>query len=449
LIEVCEQIAFHYDRGESAEQAIPYLLRAGLKARGNSANEAAIAHLQRGLELLEAQPEGTDRDRRELELLLALGVPLVLTRGHASPEVESNYARAHALCAQGCDPADHFQAVLGLRRAHFVACELRAARALGEELLEIAGKIDDRSYLARAHMMQGELLNSIGAFDASLEHCIKGLAATSDDRQQRAARFRYGNDTQVGCGIYAAWAQWYLGYPDQAAASVRAMLALAESLSHPFTLTFALGHAAEFYQHVQDTHETLAHSLRLIQLAAEHAFVLLEARGTVAYGWTLVARGGTEEGLLAIKKGVSALQRMGTEWGLAYSLMLKADALRRAGRAEQGLHTVERALALESTSIVRRWQADMHRLRGELIVTSGGHEREAEACFRRALEIARKQDARSWELRAATSLGRLLHRQGRIDEARALVRGICGWFSEGFDTADLREAKALLEQWAG
>jgi DNA-binding SARP family transcriptional activator/predicted ATPase/class 3 adenylate cyclase len=447
--EVCEQVAFHYDRGGLEERAIPYLLRAGLKARNNSANEAAIAHLRRGLELLQTQPESADRDQLELELLLTLGVPLVLTRGHGTPEVEATYARAHVLCAQGCDPPDHFQIVLGLRRVHFMRRELKTARLLGAELLDIANEIDDPTYPARAHMMQGEVLYWMGAFDAALAHCIKGRdTQNGDPRQQRAARFRYGNDTQVGCGMYAAMAQWHLGYPDQAAARVREMLDLAESLDHPFTLVFALRFAIQLYQCLRDTHKALVHSNRMIELAAEQGFALFEAWGRITCGWALAAQGQTEAGLAAMEEGLSALQRTGTGLALPYAWAWQAEALAKAGRVEQGLCTVEQALALAATSEERCWQAEMHRLQGELLLMSNRDMDEAEACFRRALEVAREQGARSWELRAATSLGQLLHRQGKTKEARTLVQGIYDWFSEGFNTTDLREAEALLESWA-
>jgi adenylate cyclase len=453
--EVCEQIAFHYDRAGLAGQAIPYLLQAGRKAQRNSANEAAIAHLRRGLELLQTLPDGAPstldapRTRLELELLLALGVPLVLTRGHNTPEVRSVYSRARALCTPA-DLPDLFQAVLGLRRAHQMARELPTARDLGKTLLDIAGQIDDPTTLARAHMMQSEVLYWLGAFAAARDQGRKGLAVVQrgDPRQKRAARYRYGNDTRVGCGIYAAMALWHLGYPGQAAARVHEMLALAESLSHPFTLVFALRFTVQLDLLFRDTHKTLEDADRLVQLTTEQGFALFEGWARIPRGWALVEQGQTEEGLAAMQKGLSALRRTGAGRVLPYSLAWHAEALGKAGRVEEGLRTVERGLALAVATEERCWEAEMHRLRGELLLANGRRAAEAEPCFHRALEVARAQGARAWELRAAMSLGRLLARQGNRQEARALVQEIYGRFGKGLDVGDLREAKALLIKWA-
>jgi adenylate cyclase len=400
------------------------------------------------LELLRTQPASAARDQRELEFLLVLGVPLVVTRGHGTPEVESTYARARALCALGCGPQDRFQVTLGLRRVYFMRRELRRARELGAELLKVAGEIDDPAYLSRAHMMQGEVLYWMGAFATARDHCTTGLAVGSEDpTQQRIARYRYGNDTRVGCGMYAALAQWHLGYPDQAAVRVDAMLALAESLDHPFTLVFALRFATQLYLLFGETDKTAVHANRLIQLAAEQGFSLFEAWGKITRGWTLAAQGQAKTGLAAVEKGMSALKEIGTGLALSYALAWQADALQRAGRVAEGLHIVERALSTVATSEERCWLAELHRLQGELLLRVEAHADEAEASLRRALEIAREQGAHSWELRAATSLGRLLHQQGKAQQAQALVQGVYDWFTEGFDTADLREARTLLSNW--
>jgi predicted ATPase len=446
--EVCEQIAFHFDRADRAVSAVPYLLHAGRKAQRNSANEAAVAHLRRGLELLPALPEGAPRDRLELDLLLALGVPLVLTHGHGTPEVESTYTRARALCTETRDPSDRFQATLGLRRVYFMRRDPLAARKLGGELLDIAREIDDTTYLARAHMMQGEILYWLGEFASAREQCKQGLAVQSGDpQQQRAALLRYGNDTGVGCGVYSAMALWHLGYPDQAAAKIREMLALAESLSHPFTLVFVLRFAVQLDLLIQDHRAAQAHARRLIELTNEHGFALFEAWGRIAHGWALAAQGQTEAGLAEMQANISALRHTGIGHVLPYLLAWHAEALGRAGRVQEGLHAVERGLTLAATSGERCWEAEMHRLRGELLLMNGGQPCEAETCFHRALEVARAQSARSWELRAVMSLGKLLHRQGTRQEARALLQDTYSWFSEGRNTGDLEEAKALLDTW--
>jgi predicted ATPase/DNA-binding SARP family transcriptional activator/class 3 adenylate cyclase len=447
LDEYHEQLAHHYDRSGDAEKAVAYLFQAGEKARRSNANEEAIAHLSRGLELLETLPESADRDRRELDLLVVLGVPLVLTRGHAAPEVERTYARARALGEQVDDARQRFHALMGLRRFYLSRGEPGIAYDLGEQLLALAQSTCDPIYLSRAHMMQGEALHNLGEFTQAQEHCAQGLAFY-DPQQHRSHAYFYGNDTGIGCRIIRAQALWYLGYPDQAARAADELIALARELSHPFTLVYALHLMSIVRQLRREAQAVQEQEETVIRISQEWGFALYLAWGTALRGWALAAQGREDEGIEQMRAGIAARRAVG---GTALLPHLLASLAEACGQVEALSH-LEEALGLAEGSGERFWEAELHRLKGELLLLQGEEQADAgacwgraEACFQRALGVARRQQARSWELRAATSLGRLWQRQGRGAEARALLREIYSWFSEGFDTPDLKEASALLD----
>jgi predicted ATPase len=446
LEEYYEQLAYHYEEGGDAEKAVAYLLGAGEKAKRSSANEAAIAHLTRGLELLKTLPETPERVQRELELQIALGVPLVLTKGHAAAEVEATYARARELNEQVGDTPQRFHVLLGLRRYYLHRGELRTAHDLGKQLLTLAQGTQNPTHLSRAHMMHGEILYCRGEFAQVREHCRQGIALY-DPQQRRSHMFLYGNDTGIGCRIWEALPLWYLGYPDQALHKVHEMLALAQELSHPFTLVFALYFAATLHQLRQEVEATQERVEALLRISTERGFALYLAWGTILQGWVLAEQGQEHDGIDQIRKGIAARQ---TTMALPNAL---AKAYGKVGQVEEGLSVLNEALGLVDKTGQRCWEAELHRLKGQLLLEQEKGEVEtclhnAEACFQHAIEVARRQRARSWELRAATSLARLWQEQGKKDQARELLQETLGWFTEGFDTADLKEARALLDALA-
>jgi predicted ATPase len=450
-------LARHFQEAGIAEKAIAYLLQAGEQAKRSSANEAAITHLTRGLALLETIPATPERDQRELHLHIALGVPLVLIKGHASPEVEATYARARELCepAYAGDIPQRFQALMGLRRYYLARGELGTAQDLGEELLTLAQSEQDPTHLSRAHMMHADTLDSLGEFAQVLDQCQQGLAVY-DPRQSRSHIFLFGNDTGVGCQMYEALALWHLGYPDQAMKRADESLTLAHELSHPFTLVFALYYTARLHMLRVEVRAAQEQVEAVLRIATERGFALFQAFGTVLRGWALAEGGEIEEGIGEMQQGLAAWRAMGLEVVLPESLSFLAGAYGKAGQAEEGLRLVSEALSRVERTGERKFGAELYRLKGELLLSQVEAEAkikteadrcyyEAEACFQRALEFARGQRAKSWELRAATSLSRLWHTQGRGEEARELLQEVYGWFTEGFDTADLVEAKALLD----
>jgi TOMM system kinase/cyclase fusion protein len=443
-----ELLAHHYTEAGLIPQAIPYWQRAGERAVERSANVEAISHLTTALALLPSLPDTPERTEHELTLLTALGIPLVLTKGHAAPEVEAIYVRARTLCQQLGDTPQLFSALLGLRRFYLMRGELRTAHELGEQLLHLAERFDDPGLLVRAHMMLAEILLWLGEFARARAHAEQGIACY-DPQQHRAQAFLYGNDPGVCCRSFAALALWVLGYPDQAQQRSEEALAWAQELAHPFSLAFALQHAARLHQLRREEALTQARAEATIALATEQGFVLWLAHAPVVRGWALAEQGRAAEGLAQIRQGIAARQAIGVELQQPYHLAVLADAYGKVGQPEEGLRVLTEAQTAAQAIGERFYEAELSRLTGELLrAQSSENHPAAEACFQQALDIARHQQAKSLELRAAMSLARLWQQQGKPAEARELLAPIYGWFTEGFDTADLQEAKALLEALA-
>jgi adenylate cyclase len=446
LDEVCEQLAYHYDRAGVFDKAVMYRLRAGRKAQQEHADEAAILHLTRGLELIDELPATADRDRRELDLLLALGVSLVFVKGNAAPEVSAVYARARAACDQSCPAPDRFQILMGLRRYTWMRGDLEAVEELGQQLLSIAREMGDKSALARAHLMQGEATHWRGAFGQAREHCAQCLAIRDPEQRLYDVQL-YGTDTGTGCMILGAVNLWYLGYPDQALVAANEALVVSQQDPHPFDRSLLFYFASLLQQLRGEVQPALDYATAVVREARERGFALLESWSLVLSGWALVATGEREAGILQMQMGVGADSPSGDRSTRVHHLALVADGYARADEIDMGQQAVAEGLGLMAEQGERSWEAELYRLEGELLLPTG-QEADAEAAFRRAIDVARRQGARSWELRAATSLGRLWQQQGRVREAADLVRGVYDWFTEGFDTADFKDAKALLSNLA-
>jgi adenylate cyclase len=438
---IAVQLARHFQEAGIADKAVAYLLQAGNRAMRLSANEEAIAHFTQGLRLLKTLPDSPERIQQELDLLVALGVPLVLTQGHAAPEVETTYARARELSKWVGDTSQRFQVLMGLRRFTLWRGELQTAHEMGEQLIALAQSVPD--HLSRAHTMHGEALYCLGEFVQAQEHYRQGITLYAP-QQHRSHIFLYGNDTEVICRVFWALVLWHLGYPDQALDMSTEGLSRAQELSHPFTLVCALYFTATLHQFRQEIQAVRERVEALLRISTERGFTLYLAWGAVLRGWALVEQGQEDEGIEQIRKGIAAQQ---TATMLPNALACLARAYGKVEKVEEGLSTLTEALRLVDRSGERCWEAELYRLKGELL-QQGGAEAEAEACFRRAIEVARRQSAKSWELRATGSLGRLWQKQGQREEARELLQEVYDWFTEGFDTPDLKEAQALLDALA-
>ncbi len=441
-----ELLAYHYTEAGLIEQAIGYWHKAGQKAIERSAHVEAIAHLRQGLALLQTLPETPARTQREVNMSIALGASLMATKGYAAPEVGETYTRARQLCQSLDDPRQLFPVLRGLWRYYVMRAELQTAHALSEQLLDVAQQAQDPAMLVAAHLPLGNTLYPLGAVASAHTHFAQGIALY-DSQQHRAAAFMYGEDLGVYCRSFSASTLWCLGYPDQALARSQEALTLAQQVAHPFSLSAVLSHAASFHQLRREGYAAQECAEASIHLAMEQGFPLYTARGAVSRGWALVQQGQTKEGIEQINQGLRAHRATGAELQRPYFLALLAEAHGTIGQPETGLTMLTEALALVDTTGERWYEPELHRLKGELLLQQhADNQAEAEACFHHALAIARNQQAKSLELRAATSLTRLWQQQGKIQEAHDLLAPIYTWFTEGFDTADLQEAKALIDE---
>ena len=441
-----ELLAQHYTEAGLSEQAIPYWQQAGQQASNRSAHLEAISHFTAGIELLQTLPETPERLQHALTLHIALGSALIVTKGHAAPEVEHVYTQARALCQQVGETSELVPVLFGLWRFYNTRPQLHTARELGETLLRLALHGHDPALAVIAHYTLGATWFCLGVFPVAHQHLKESIARYTPD-QRRALVFRMGQDPGVGCRVYAALTLWLLGYPEQALAHVHDALALAHELSHPFSLGFARLFAAFVYQWRRDMPAVQEQAEAAVALATEQGFPLLAAGGTSVRGWALAMQGQGEEGMAQIRQGIVAYRATGAALFVPYFCTVLAEVSAHLGHTEDGLQALAEAHTLVEQHEERYWEAEVYRLRGVLLLRqTGTSQAEAETWLQRALDVARRQQAKSLELRAAMSLARLWQRQGKRGEARELLAPIYDWFTEGFDTADLQEAKALLDE---
>ncbi len=440
-----ELVAQHYTAAGCAEQAVVYWLRAGQQASDRSAHVEAISHVTTGIELLKTLPETPEHTQHAVTLHIALGASLLMAKGHAAPEVEHAYTQARALCQQVGETPELVPVLFGLWRFYLVRPQLHTARELGDTLLRLAQHADDPALAVVAHYALGMTWFCLGALPVARQHLEEGIARDTPD-QRRAPVFRIGHDPGVGCRIHAALLLWFLGYPAQALARLHEALALAHELSHPYSLARARCWAAFVSQFRRDVPAVHEQAEAAVALSTEQGFPLWAATGTILCGWALAMQGQGEEGMAQVRQGIAAYRATGAALLVPYYCTLLADVSAHLGHTEDGLQALAEAHTLVEQQEERWWEAEIHRLRGVLLLRQPGtSQAEAETWFQRALDVARHQEAKSLELRAAMSLSRLWQQQGKQAEARALLAPVYGWFTEGFDTADLQEAKALLE----
>ena len=448
-----EVLAHHVTEAGLSEQAIPYWQRAGERAIQRSAYVEAISHLNSGLAVLKTLPDTSNRAQRELDLQIALGQALIATKGQAAAEVGLAYSRARELCQQVEETAVLFRVLYGLWAFHVVRAELQTAVELSEELLRLARSIQDPAYLMGAHFALGVALFHLGKFPPACEHWEQGMALY-DPQQHRANASLLGFDLGVFCFSHTSHALWHLGYPAQALTKSQEALDLAQKLSHPMSQAVALDYAAILHQFHREEHVAREQAERAIAICTEQGFAYYLAWATIIQGWTLSGQGQIEEGITQMRQGLAALRATGAELRRPYYLELLAEAYGRAGQAEEGLHLLDEALQLVHKTGEGWREAELYRLKGELFLLKGEGRRgsrtapaeDAETCFHQALTSARRQQAKSLELRAAMSLSRHWQQQGKRTEALNLLAPIYSWFTEGFDTADLQEAQVLLDE---
>jgi predicted ATPase len=466
-----ELLAHHYTEAGLRAQAIPYWQQAGQRAIERSANVEAISHLTKGLQLLKMLPDTPECTQQELVLQLALGEPLLMIKGHTAAEVERTYTRAYELCRKVGDSLQRFSALRGLVLFDLGQARYQTARELAEQCFALAQDLRNHTLLQEAHAMLGSTLFYLGNLVSACAHLEQGIALYHP-QQVRSLALSRSNDSGVNCLCHLSWVLWMLGYPDQALIRSREACALAQELSQPYSLAHALAFASALSMFRREPQRVQKQTEATIALSQEHGFSRWLSVGMAWQGWALAEQGAVQEGLAQIRQAIAMRRTATGALGTSQMPLRLAEIYGKAGRAEEGLRVLAEALAAVSENDERRFEAEIYRIKGELLLhrvaeqntmqaatlepsigTEGGQagvtpasplQHEAETCFLQAIDVARSQKAKSFELRAAISLSRLWQRQGKRKEARIMLEGIYGWFTEGFETPDLQEGQALL-----
>ncbi len=445
--EVAGELAMHCERGRDLQRAVRFRGEAAKTALRRHAYREAIEHLQRGLELLQRLPEDGQRHRRELTLRTLLGPALMTTRGFTAPEAHHNYERAEELCGEITETPELLPVMWGRWIFHWMRAEHRTAHEIGLQslaLAETAGASAAQQLIA--HRMLGGTLYYTGELAGAQEHLKRGLAIYEARGRGSSEALGTTADSGVFCRCFRALVLWLRGFPDAALRDAEAARELGIALSHPFSHTMACGFLAAVHMLRGDWDAAWDSLEETETIAREEGFPLWLAAATVRQGRVLAERGEAEEGIARLRQGMEAWHRTGAELWRPLNLLYLAESYRRAGRPRRALEEVRTALAFVAEHDERWCHAELLRLEGELLLASGGEAARAEAehLLHRALEVARRQGARAWELRAANSLAHLGRCRGERTFDKKLLAELCAGFQEGHDTADLAAARGLL-----
>ncbi|MCZ6861119.1 MAG: AAA family ATPase [Alphaproteobacteria bacterium] len=442
-----ELLAHHYIEAGLAEKSVPYWFKAGQQAVERSANLEAIVHLTRGRALLVELPASAERDLQELEFCLALGPAFMSTKGLAAAEAEEIYVHARKLSQSIDQAALSFQAAWGLWLVFQQRGQIDLAQTATEEVLLLAERQKENvDYSLQAHHAAWTTQLFIGKFATSQTHIVEGEALYDIEKHRNHAFIYGGHDPGVCAKTTASETLCLLGYAEQAVKKAVEGVALAERLSHPFSLVMAHYFMGQVHQYRLEPAIVRTHAQVTFTMCESHGFESYKAQAAVLLGWATAAGGECETGIAQIREGLAAWQSTGTGMRRPYFLALLADALLLADQTEEGLNIIAEAEALIERTGETRWHAETVRLKGALMDRTGAATEDIEATYQRALEIARGQEARCLQLRAATSLGQLWHGRGKGSETRELLGPLYAWFTEGFETPDVIRARALLDE---
>jgi len=437
-----ELLAHHLTAAGDIERAVDQWLKAGRHAGGRLAHAEAIAHLERGLGLLGSLPETPARDAREIELQLALGVSSITVKGMTSPVVRQTYARAHELAERGGDERQLFEALYGRWQNIGASGMAVAARPLSDKLLQVTARGADDGLRLQAHHSAWTTRWVSGELAEAYAHTREGCRLYDPERHASHRHTYGGHDPGVCAHMTGGQTEWVLGYPDRAAASTGEGLALADRIAHPFSREVALEYAILLRVNRGEPELGLTYLSAATALRAEQR-VASVIDPLFFQGAVQIAQGAPADAAASLREGF-APGRLGTLWR-PWGLCLLAQALTLQGSHDAALATLAEGFERIEASGERTWQAELHRIHG-LVLRAQNQLDEAQASLQQAFHVAQAQQAKSLELRAATSLARLWGEQGRRVEALESLAPVYGWFTEGFDTADLKEAKALLDQ---
>jgi class 3 adenylate cyclase/DNA-binding winged helix-turn-helix (wHTH) protein/tetratricopeptide (TPR) repeat protein len=452
-----ELLAHHYTEAGMPAQALPYWERAGQRAIERSANVEAISHFTKGLELLKALPETPERTRQELALQLAVSSPLRMTKGETAPEMEGVYTRAYELSQQVGNQRQQFSALVSLSRLYLNRARIQKARELAEQCFALAQSVQDPILLQEGHRRLGSSLFFHGELVTARVHFEQGIALCNV-QQGHLRAFSDRVNPYVTCLSYLAWTLWLIGYPDQALNKICEALTLARRSSHTYSLAVALHYAAVLRLARREARLAQKLAEETVSLSRMHGFEQWSVGGIFTRGGALIEQGLVEEGIDQLRQAQAASRAMGKELAQTHIFVRLAKACLQGERVEEGLQVLTEALHVIHESGERYQEAEVYRLKGELLLQRAIRSNgvfvpsqpalvltEAENCFRHALAVARAQQVKSLELRAAMSLSRLWQQQSKHTEAYQLLAEVYAWFTEGFETQDLQDAQILLK----
>jgi class 3 adenylate cyclase/predicted ATPase len=442
-----ELLAHHYSEANLAEPAARFWLKAGQNAMRRSAHVEGEGHLKKGLEVLESVPPSHQRRRLEIALQNTLGVCLMPTRGFGNADVAKAFERAALISEEESDLHGLFVALRGKGQYQMISGDLRTAREQTGRILTLAEELNDPGILIEAHHLGWSALTFTGDFAAAQRHAEYGVAHYDRERDHQLTFAYSGHDPGVCCRSFGSLALWQLGYPDQALSVCRDGENLAQELSHPFTITVAFWGTGILRLLRREIRPTLETGDAMIAHCSEMGLPAFIPMGRIFRGGALAKEGAFEEGLAELREGIAGVRQMGTQYTVPLFFAWLAELCFQSGAIEDGLSALEEGLALSEQCEDRFSLPEFHRIKGEALLARGADNRvEAEACFKRAIETAQRQEARLMMLRSATSLARFWGENRRRSEARALLGPHYEWFTEGFNTHDLKDAKALLDE---
>jgi class 3 adenylate cyclase/tetratricopeptide (TPR) repeat protein len=441
-----EIVAHHFTEAGLNELAIGYWLKAGKLALSRSANAEAVRHLRKGTELIQLLPPSADRDRKELDLHMALGPALAATQGYAAPETFAVFSNARSLLGEEATPSEQMTVFWGVYLAHAMRAEHTAAREVAERFLDLTESGEHPGMAALANRFLGQTLWIMGDFVAARSYLERALEIYAANKEKVTSFRRYGADDQVAASVALSRTLWMLGYPEQASAAAGLAVADARGMDHAFTLALALDGVAFLTLLGADLPSISAHIKEALDHSIEHRLADYEHRARFMHGVLLARSTDPQRGIKLMRSAVAALDRNRTRRTMYLAHIASAHA--KLAEPEIGFETLRDAIQTAETADERFFEAELHRLLGTIHLISG-KSAEAEAELQQALSIARSQKARLWELRAATTLARHWQERGKCEEAYSLLQPVYAAFAEGFETTDLKDARALLDELSG
>jgi class 3 adenylate cyclase/tetratricopeptide (TPR) repeat protein len=439
-----EILAYHYSQAGNNELAIRCWRESGQRALANSANVEAIGHYRNALQLLRALPDTPERNKEEIEIQLALGIPLIAVQGYPAAETREVFARARALCLKLNSPAEYFQALFGLWGHSWMGGKNEEALSMADEFLSKSQELSDSIVSMVAHRVMGSTLLTVGDFQQSRQHFEESIALSNSVGRQPISHL-YMVEPQVASLLLLSWDLWFLGLPDQSLARVSEALALAQDLAHPYSIAFAHYMISVVHLLRGDPARAFESAERSLEISREQRFSLYTLLSTISRGRALSELGRSREGVTEIQKGIAEGRRTGVGFMLPMTYSWLADAHVKCGDNETAASIVEQTLREIIDAAGRAWEAELYRQRAGIFLTLNPSKiAEAELYLKKAIEVARRQNSKSMELRAATSLAKLWWQLERIDEAQELIEPIYRWFEEGTATADLKRARDFL-----